>query len=318
MINLIKGIFRVLSVAIADDGVGSVLFLEGKKGAVKAANNSPLSFDSLQEMCGELVRITGKRDGDNYIVDTIVLHQDSSNSIEIEAESSKSDEESNPKAMERPKFDKYSLIVQWYKAEYPEDSIAENIAPLVSFKDCFDRMKKGEDFYDIICVADSLARESIFQKMSDILGVGYEELYQLWMVNSHSHSNSLDTEHPEDDEPDEDIEAAKQAKTNAEDSSTETDEESADVEEAETVSEENADAPKAAGTKKSRNKVKPDGEQSLFELMGLEEPVVEEKPSAKEKPKKDKASKKTKFSIDKDELYELIKNAVREVMEEMK
>lgn len=39
----------------------------------------------------------------------------------------------------------------------------------------------GGEFYAYLSVTDSLVRERIFRKLSEMLGVEYDEIYNLWL-----------------------------------------------------------------------------------------------------------------------------------------
>ena len=67
-----------------------------------------------------------------------------------------------------------------YKKMYPTDDLADEIDPKLTFKQTYDRMAKGECIYDITRVRDSIIRERIFAILSELYGVTYNDIYNLW------------------------------------------------------------------------------------------------------------------------------------------
>lgn len=42
-------------------------------------------------------------------------------------------------------------------------------------------MLEGKDIYDMLNVSNSLIRERVFKKLSDLMGVDYDIVYYLWL-----------------------------------------------------------------------------------------------------------------------------------------
>ena len=57
-------------------------------------------------------------------------------------------------------------IKQWYMQEFPTDTLGESIDDTITFKDV--QGKEGKEFYDTIGFGDSVVRERIQEKLSDI------------------------------------------------------------------------------------------------------------------------------------------------------
>lgn len=73
-------------------------------------------------------------------------------------------------------------VLAWYQKEYPTDDFAkEYMNPDITFRDVLDGLNKGKDIYDVIGVGDSGIREEIFTKLSSILDVGYNQIYNKWL-----------------------------------------------------------------------------------------------------------------------------------------
>lgn len=78
-------------------------------------------------------------------------------------------------------------IYKWYAKCYPNDEEAEYMNKEISFYDLFAAMciyNENEDIYrNMIINDDSVLRERIFKKITEILNVKYELIYQLWLGN---------------------------------------------------------------------------------------------------------------------------------------
>ena len=73
-----------------------------------------------------------------------------------------------------------------YHKLFKTDDIYKDIENDITFKDVFKRMHKHEDFYEIIGVSDGLARERIFDILTNIFysmgfNVSYDDFYELWL-----------------------------------------------------------------------------------------------------------------------------------------
>lgn len=76
-------------------------------------------------------------------------------------------------------------LKEWYADTYPTDDWAiGKVNETVNLLDVFDYMLEGGDFYDITGVDDSMFRERVFYKMSNLLHADYDVMYNLWMMNS--------------------------------------------------------------------------------------------------------------------------------------
>lgn len=70
----------------------------------------------------------------------------------------------------------------WYLREYPEDDLGRELPPTRRFIDFVDALANGEDVYKLMGSADdSIIRERIFEKLSQILGVDYSAIYDAWL-----------------------------------------------------------------------------------------------------------------------------------------
>lgn len=70
-------------------------------------------------------------------------------------------------------------IKEWYVKEYPNDPLGPRLAG--TFGGAMQCLLSGGDFYGYVTEADSIVRERIFRKLSEMLGVEYDEIYNLWL-----------------------------------------------------------------------------------------------------------------------------------------
>ena len=74
-----------------------------------------------------------------------------------------------------------SKIKDWYTKKYPTDDLGEEINDSLTFKGLWGMMSQGYDVYEVLGVGDSLVRERVFEKLSEILGVDYGVVYDEWL-----------------------------------------------------------------------------------------------------------------------------------------
>lgn len=78
----------------------------------------------------------------------------------------------------------YDNVKETYLAKWPDDDTAKKyLRSDLTFLDVFRYMAFGQDFYDLIGIADSLIRERIFTEMA-VRGCGnFVQLHNFW-INS--------------------------------------------------------------------------------------------------------------------------------------
>lgn len=74
-----------------------------------------------------------------------------------------------------------TVIRDWYIETYPTDTLGELIHPDETLADAYLAIVEGENFYLFLGVDDSVIRERIFDKLSDITGASYAEIYDMWL-----------------------------------------------------------------------------------------------------------------------------------------
>lgn len=72
-------------------------------------------------------------------------------------------------------------IKNWYTKTYPSDDLGEELNDNITFYDLYVLMYQGNEVYSILGVSDSIVRERVFEKLSEILHVDYEYIYNIWL-----------------------------------------------------------------------------------------------------------------------------------------
>ena len=71
-------------------------------------------------------------------------------------------------------------VKDWYKKEFPTDTMGERIANDVTFDDVFKAIQHGKDVYSVIGVGDSVIRERVFKKLAQVEHISEDVLYDWW------------------------------------------------------------------------------------------------------------------------------------------
>lgn len=68
----------------------------------------------------------------------------------------------------------------YYTGKFADDC-GEYIDPAATFEGLFETLDNYRDVYGYIGVGDSLIRERLFKRLAEIMGVGYDEVYEQWL-----------------------------------------------------------------------------------------------------------------------------------------
>jgi antirestriction protein len=79
---------------------------------------------------------------------------------------------------------KRTNVKKWYTKTYPTDDLGQEIKSDIDFWLLWKYMSQGYEIYNILGVYDSLVRERVFEKLSQILGIDYNVVYQKWLNSS--------------------------------------------------------------------------------------------------------------------------------------
>lgn len=87
-----------------------------------------------------------------------------------------------PKLVRAPMF-KDTKIKDFYTDNYPTDDLGEEINDTVTVQDVVDLLNdgRGDDFYSLIGVSDSVVRERVLAFIADACGVKYDVVYKKWL-----------------------------------------------------------------------------------------------------------------------------------------
>ena len=69
----------------------------------------------------------------------------------------------------------------WYMKTFPQDERGDYMNSYNTFEDLWNALQNKENVYNVIGEGDSLIRERLFDKLSQIKGVKYKDVYNLWL-----------------------------------------------------------------------------------------------------------------------------------------
>jgi hypothetical protein len=72
-------------------------------------------------------------------------------------------------------------IKNYYTLNFPTDELGQEINEEATFEGLFDELDNYRDVYTYIGVQDSLVRERLFSRLSEIVGMNYEYVYEQWL-----------------------------------------------------------------------------------------------------------------------------------------
>ena len=75
------------------------------------------------------------------------------------------------------------LIKEFYLSNYPTDELGVELNENTNFTGLLNELVTNNDIYGYIGVGDSIIRERLFEKLSEILKKPYHYVYDLWLNN---------------------------------------------------------------------------------------------------------------------------------------
>ena len=72
-------------------------------------------------------------------------------------------------------------IKNYYVNEFPSDELGLEINPKANFESLMLAIK-GDLVYEYIGVSDSVIRERLFEKLSELTGRTYDSIYNEWII----------------------------------------------------------------------------------------------------------------------------------------
>ena len=73
-------------------------------------------------------------------------------------------------------------IREFYVNAFPTDELGPEINSQATFEGLFYELDNYGDVYEYIGVGDSIVRERCFERLSEIMGVTYDEVYSQWLM----------------------------------------------------------------------------------------------------------------------------------------
>jgi hypothetical protein len=74
-------------------------------------------------------------------------------------------------------------IREFYLSNYPTDELGVELNDTANFTGLLNELFTGNDIYGYIGIGDSIIRERLFSKLSEILNCSYDYVYNLWLSN---------------------------------------------------------------------------------------------------------------------------------------
>lgn len=75
-------------------------------------------------------------------------------------------------------------IRDYYVNEYPFHIMGWKINEDATFDNLLEVLNTGGYVYDCLWVDDNVVRERVFEKLAEIQGVSYDDIYNQWMRNN--------------------------------------------------------------------------------------------------------------------------------------
>lgn len=72
-------------------------------------------------------------------------------------------------------------VGDWYMDAYPSDTLGGKIDGDLTWPSLLQRMRQHEDVYDILGVGDSVIRERVFERLSELTLLPYDVFYNMWL-----------------------------------------------------------------------------------------------------------------------------------------
>jgi hypothetical protein len=76
-------------------------------------------------------------------------------------------------------------IKDWYTKNHPTDDMGEKLNDKVTFADLMNALNNKKEIYKIMGVGDSVIRERLFERLSQIYGVSYDDIYKKWLESDY-------------------------------------------------------------------------------------------------------------------------------------
>ncbi|MBQ6144023.1 MAG: hypothetical protein IJI84_06085 [Clostridia bacterium] len=74
-----------------------------------------------------------------------------------------------------------TFLKDWCLKTYRTDELGEELNSRATFYDLFEALDNYQDIYNLFGINESIIRERIFEKLSEIMVCPYEEIYNQWL-----------------------------------------------------------------------------------------------------------------------------------------
>jgi len=74
-------------------------------------------------------------------------------------------------------------IKEYYTRNFPSDELGEELNDTATFDTLLIILFTRKDVYKYIGVGDSIIRERIFERLAEIKGISYNDVYYQWMLD---------------------------------------------------------------------------------------------------------------------------------------
>jgi hypothetical protein len=72
-------------------------------------------------------------------------------------------------------------IKEWYLNTFPTDELGSEMKDDITFIGLFEALDSYKCVYDFLGVDDSIVRERVFEKLSEVMSVSYDYIYDQWL-----------------------------------------------------------------------------------------------------------------------------------------
>jgi hypothetical protein len=73
-------------------------------------------------------------------------------------------------------------IKEYYTTTFPTDELGADLNETATFQGLFVVLFIKDDVYEYIGVADSLVRERLFERLAEMWGLPYDDVYNQWSI----------------------------------------------------------------------------------------------------------------------------------------
>ncbi len=74
-------------------------------------------------------------------------------------------------------------IKEYYTTTFPTDELGAELNESADFQGLYAVLCMQHDVYDYIDVADSLVRERLFERLAEMYGLSYDDVYNQWAMS---------------------------------------------------------------------------------------------------------------------------------------